>query len=116
MRKVISSPFTFCFKFVIPCGWLAAGFYALAQGPSGAAGVFICLWLSVSLLLFRRGMFPLKKVSLGDGFLRVSNFWREVDVPLSEIESVKAVGYGFIRGPVPGIIVRLKTPTEFGQG
>jgi hypothetical protein len=115
MRKVVSSQFTFLFKFVFPCGWLAAGFYALAQGTSGAAGVFICLWLGVSLLLFRHYMFPLKKVSLVEGFLRVSNFWREVDVPLSEIESVRAVGYGLLQGPMPGIVVKLKNPTEFGE-
>ena len=114
MRKELSSPFTFFFKFILPCGWLAAGFYALAQGPSGAEGAFVCLWLGASLLLFRRGMFPLKKVSLAEGSLRVSNYWREVEVPLTEIESVQAVGYGLIRGPAPGIVVSLKTPCAFG--
>jgi hypothetical protein len=114
MRKVISSPFTFFLKFVFPGGWLAPGLYALAQGPAGAAGIFICLWLCVSLLLFRWSVFPLKKVSLGEGYLRVSNFWREVAIPLSAVESVQAVGYGWPSWHLPGVVVRLRAPSEFG--
>jgi hypothetical protein len=60
-------------------------------------------------------MFPLKKVSLGEGSLRVSNFWREIEVPLSEVESVEAVGYGLIRWTLPGIVVELKAPSAFGR-
>ena len=115
MRKVISSPFTFFCKFILPCGHLAAGFYGLAQGPSGAAGIFVCAWLAVVLLLFRRDIFPLKKVSLSEGSLRVSNFWREVEIPLCEVECVEAVGYGLIRWTLPSIVVELKAPSAFGR-
>jgi hypothetical protein len=87
----------------------------LGPGPSGAEGILVCLWLGVSLLLSRRQMFPLKKVALGEGSLRVSNFWREVEVPLSKVESVEAVGYGLIRWTLLSIIVELKAPSAFGR-
>lgn len=115
MRKVISSPFTFIFKFIFPGGWVAMGLSDLARGPSGAEGLFVCLWLGLGLLFFRRVMFPLKKVSVGDGSLRVSNFWREVEVPLSEIEHVEAVGLGCIGWTLPSVIVELKAASAFGR-
>jgi hypothetical protein len=119
MRKVISSPFTFFLKFLLPAGWLAIGlsglFVRLVQRQFDGSLLFICLWLGVSLLVFWRGMFPLKKVALGDDSLHVSNFLREIEIPFSEVQGVKAIGFGWFHWPMPSIIVSLKVSSEFGE-
>jgi len=119
MIRVISSPFTFILKFLFPAVWIAVGLYGLlvrlVHQQFDGGFFFICLWLAVSLLIFGLGLFPLKKVSLGDDALLVSNFIREVDIPLSEIEQVEAVGFGWFHWTMPRIIIKLKSYSLFGK-
>jgi hypothetical protein len=67
-----------------------------------SAGVGIGYWLMSR---------PLKRVSVDDRFLYVSNYLDEVAIPLSDIASVKQSSWSRIRA----VTIRLKSPTSFGN-
>ncbi len=71
--------------------------------------MFSVLWCSIwNLVTFRW-----KSVYLKNDALSVSNYLRKIEIPLSNIESVKASSWW---GWQPRTItVRLKFPSEFGE-
>jgi hypothetical protein len=124
MRKTISSPFTFFFKFVFPSLWIATGLYVILRAllEPNAKNVFatvllFAIWAGVSILIDYRNNFPLKRACLRDGFLFVSNYVREVKISLMNIDDVRASAHpwmGWWRWPPYRVIITLKQSTEFG--
>ena len=62
-------------------------------------------------IIFVRFHFPLKQVELEDQTLYVSNYLREIQVPLRDVESVKQ-GFWFTRAFVT---IWLRTQTDLGR-
>lgn len=114
---------TFLMKVVFPVLWIGMfGFGTLVQwfGPiTGKAGArtpsfmkwqFLVMWIAGSaFIIWSCGR--LKRVRIDGGFLYVSNYRREITVPLSMIESVTENRWLNIHP----VTVRFRVPTEFGQ-
>jgi hypothetical protein len=90
------------------------GFFVSREGPAPwwAKWVFLGL-LVVGSFLCARVVVPLKRVLLEDGFLRISNYVREISVPTDDVVSA-----GFDRdAEINGrslLALRFRTETEFG--
>ena len=101
MSTVLSSRWTPFWKFGFPLVWGSGWSYATAQlftepssvtwEGSGAPPVW-AKWLFLAVLIFagiffRQFLMSLKKVVLEDDHLRISNYRREIRIPLSEIRA-----------------------------
>jgi hypothetical protein len=122
MRRELSSDTTLLYKFVLPGVFILASVFVLfifiyliasGQGFPYAMLWFMFIWPWV-VGFWCYTVIPLKKVSL-DGYsgrLYVSNYRREIIVPVSEIEDAQATDQ--YRG-FSTITLSLKTPTVFGR-
>jgi len=126
MRKAISSPFTFFFKFVSPALWISIGLIALfnaVREPNLSTEkrisimLFLVVWTGVPTLINYWNNFPLKRVYLSESALYVSNYRQEIRVPISSIHEVHSSGSWFTswRWPSYRVIITLKEPSEFGN-
>lgn len=78
----------------------------------------ICALIIVCGVLFYFAKRPLKKVSLDEKYLYISDYFDEIQLPLSEIKSVSETGlglWGTTRFPHRQIIIRLKSESKFGD-
>ena len=119
--RVISAPDTFFAKVVLSAGlligvaWLgwAIRREVMHPGPDGVSASTIGNYLfgivGATWILFR-WFIPLKRVILSDTSLHVSNFLREVVVPLRDVESVHQR-----EGTETVIIVGFARRTAFGR-
>lgn len=121
--RTLSSMQTFLMKVVFPVIWIGLfgfGTFMLWVGAiSGRAGAsapaflkwqFLVMWIAGSaFILWSCGR--LKRVRIDREFLYVSNYRREVAVPLSMIEDVTENRWINIHP----VTVRFRVPTEFGQ-
>src|SRR4030095_3388608 len=121
MKKRISSPFTFFFKVVTPCVWTGIGLFMLSRvfvepynRETIAIILFIILWTGVPFLINYRNNFPLKRVSLGSEFLFVSNYIKEIRIPLSKVDYVEASS-GWWGWPSHRVVIMLEDLSEFGD-
>jgi hypothetical protein len=118
MKKTISSPFTVFFKFIWPGIWLTVGlFISLGLLTKGAwlevlLGV-ILIWLPGAFLCYWKQI-PLKKVSIDEQCLYVSNYVKEIRIPFRNVEQVREIR-GFFNMPRYMIWLELKSPSEFGH-
>ena len=125
VKKTISSPFTFFFKFVFPALWVAIGLFVLFRSVLDPNTkdlflviLFLIVWTGVPTLINYWNNFPLKRVHLDDSLLYVSNYVEEITIPLSSIDDVQASAYpwmGWWRWPPYRIVITLKNPSEFGE-
>jgi len=110
---VLSTQFTFFFKFVFPVlvlGVLSRTLILVARGnPRVAVAWLIPIGLIVALFWFYA--WPIKRVLAYQDHLVVSNYLREVPVPYDQITSVDEVRWINWRP----VVVKLKTPTAFGD-
>lgn len=124
MRRQLSSAQTFLTKFVFPTVWLA-GFAAATvflfkvrgfTDPDGFPGPPEMKWLFLGGTVFG-GVFlywfcmRLKRVEIDEQWLYVSNYLREVRVPLGDIEEVTENRWINIRP----ITVEFRRETDFGS-
>jgi hypothetical protein len=123
MQRTLSSSLTVVWKFLFPTVWIS-GFGAGTAGvwlgafrgpdhelpPDAMRWIFVGVWLIASTFLvwFAR---RLHRVSLHDGVLTVSNYFREISVPLA---NVSRVTQSYMSRP-PTITIHLHHPTLFGQ-
>ena len=118
--RTLSSSLTWFYKFALPSLWI--GMVAIqtprmflaassAQGgdPGGASWLFLALTVVGILALYLFCM-RLKRVRLGPGVLLISNYWSEVEVPLSNVK--RATGSRLMNPEF--IWLRFRQPTEFG--
>src|SRR5215813_7967384 len=95
MRRRLSSFQTVLVKFVFPAIWIPLwSFGTLMMFIRGAESadpnpkwIFLLLWV-VGIVFIGWDCIRLKEVSVDDSFLYVSNYLKEVSIPLSEIYDV----------------------------
>ena len=126
MPRMISSPVTPLLKFGLSPLWVGSVGYAICllwlspervlnEAESTALTralqwVFLALFAG-SLLILLAFVVPLKRVSLGDDGLRVSNYVREITIPFSAIARVRQNWLPTFRL----ITLHLRTPTPLGR-
>ena len=85
-------------------------FLGLAQGPDAPPKwLFLFIWLAGSAFIYW-GCVRLKEVSVDTEFLYVSNYIKEITIPLSEIFDVTENLWLNIHP----VTIHLKSPSEFG--
>ena len=116
MRRELSSSATKLWKFYFPVAWISfMGFGVLLNLTKLTAepivGFYVLAWVAASCWLFRFAQ-RLKRVALEDGYLYVSDYKKEIRLPLSSIEAVTE------NNPLEGpkqVTIRLRSPSEFGM-
>jgi hypothetical protein len=120
MRRKLSSRQTALAKFVIPAAIFAAAaallaiFFAvplLSDEPFTLGGALISLVVTGVLVWWGSAFVSLKTVSLDGQQLWVSNYMKEIAIPLSEVKEVAEVK----QFKQKLIVLSLKRPTEFGR-
>lgn len=85
----MSSAWTFCYKFIVPALWaVAIGVAAISTFTNERVVVAIAVVWAVAGVALLRVCVPLKRVSLEDDALLVSNFRTEWRIPYSLIADV----------------------------
>ena len=73
----------------------------------------ILIWLPGAILCYWKQI-PLKRVSIDKQFLHISNYVKEIRIPLTMVYEVREVR-GLFNMPRYTILLRLKSPCEFGE-
>ncbi len=123
MRTRLSTPLTFFYKVVLPSLHAVIGVFLIAvslgyewkkpggiSGPmtSSARAFYVMAGLSCLCLIWRYAR--LKRVEMDDNSLYVSDYRTEIQIPLSEIVSVRETSpYWFT------IVITFKSDSGFGQ-
>jgi hypothetical protein len=118
MRRRLSSLQTVLMKIVFPALWIPTwGFVTLMMFFSGVndadpfAKVFFLFAWAVGFAVIYWSSIRLKDVSVDDNFLYVSNYLKEVVIPLSDIRDVTENRWINIHP----VTIHLKSPSEFGD-
>lgn len=116
MKRPLSSGWTYFEKWVtIPVFGGASILFAaqlVKHFHETDAGLllFASVWLTVALVgcwyAWRR-----KHVGVDDKFLYVTNYWKEIAIPLSEVEHVRYFGLGNMRT----VTIYLRSSSKFGR-
>jgi hypothetical protein len=122
-RRTLSSALTFLMKFVFPIVWISGfglGTLALWAGafndsagngaPPEMKWAFLAAWTAGTAFILW-GCAGLKKVRMDQDSLYISNFRKEIVVPLSSIGSVTENRWINIHP----ITIHFRAPTEFGN-
>jgi hypothetical protein len=95
MRRRLSSLQTFFVKFVFPAIWITgwtvatvAMFFANFKGADESPKWFFLFILIVGVFMFYWTCMRLKLVHVDDDYLYVSNYLKEISIPLSDIYDV----------------------------
>ncbi|MEM7086921.1 MAG: hypothetical protein AAF489_12105 [Bacteroidota bacterium] len=110
----LSTSLTYFYKIVLPIIYvvLFSGLFFLLLSLDIALPGLVSFLISAILfsLIFLLHFYGIKKVSIDNRFLYVSNFKKEIQIPLAQINSVKENVWFLPRK----ITVRLETPCPFG--
>lgn len=122
MTTLLSSRLTFFMKFVFPViwggGWSFATAMLFLESSTTGTSPF-AKWMFLGLLVLggfacRRIAFPLKRVILEDGVLRISNYRQEIRMPIGRVRSA-----GFDPGASINnrslVGIEFDQPTPFGR-
>jgi len=123
MPRVLSSSATVWWKFIFPAIWISgfgAGTAALWRGafhgldnqppPDWMRWVFLGVWLVASTVLVWFGR-RLHRVCFGDKVLTISNYFREISVPVTAISRVTQ---SYMSNP-PTITIHLDHKSSLGH-
>jgi hypothetical protein len=116
MTTRLSSLQTFPIKFIFPPLWIGLfGFGALGslfaqRADQGASLALFLVWIAGSAFIYW-SCIRLKRVSVDDHFLYVSNYLKEISIPLSDISGVTE--FAWINSHP--VTIHLKFATEFGD-
>ena len=118
MRRRLSSLQTIFIKILLPGFWIPVfGFVVLMsfigsyeESDPIAKWVLLGAWVMMSAIFYWTGI-RLKDVSVDDRFLYVSNYLKEIVLPLSEIRDVTE-NVWINTHPVT---IHLRSPSEFGD-
>lgn len=112
--KELSSPFTFFYKFIFIFLWIsgfALGTHEiLLAGPDDPRWLqYMSIWVAFAVFIFFSSG-NIKKVTMGNGKIQVSNFFRTEEIDIAAIESVDGSTY-----LSPRLVwFNLKEPCSFG--
>ena len=117
MKRRLSSLQTVLMKVVFPAIWIPIfGFFVLMTFLGGLKGgpsskwELLFVWVAGSAFTYW-SCGRLKEVSVDDNFLYVSNYLKEISIPLSEIYEVTENMWINIHP----VTIHLKSPSEFGD-
>jgi hypothetical protein len=118
MKRRLSSLQTVLMKIIFPAIWIPLwGFGTLMMFLGELEGadpppkwVFLFAWIAGFAFLYWTCI-RLKEVSVDDNFLYVSNYLKEVSIPLSEIDDVTENVWINIHP----VTIHLNSPSEFGD-
>jgi len=125
--RTLSSGLTLYYKFLLVPFLVLGGLFAVAmlwslstsqkghEQPPFPAWIFLIVWLGLAALLITR-IIRWKRVRLDTTFFHISNYFRQVQVPLrqlSGISELRGLGRGGI-GPRT-IVLSFRPPTAFGE-
>ncbi len=113
MNKKISSKLTIIYKFIFTILWIGgfgAGALIGLVNEEKDKWQFLILWFLGSFFLWWFCA-RLKKVEIENDYLIISNYFRTIKVPISEIENISE---NIFINP-HHIWIRFKNPTEFGR-
>jgi hypothetical protein len=121
--RTLSSAMTFLMKFIFPTLWISIFGYGtlalwttLLQGhdnqapPVGMKGVFLLMWVAGTLFILKFCA-GLKCIKADNRNLYISNYLREITVPLTLIENVTEIRWINIHP----VTIHFRGDTEFGQ-
>lgn len=117
MKREISSKQTFFLKIILPASLAAIALAALLMLFFGTARenlpllVFPLIFFALALPAMFLTVMRYKKVLIDDAFLYVSNYRREIAIPVSEIENVTETKWIRTRP----VTIHLKNDSEFGR-
>ncbi len=109
MNEGLSSSLTFINKFFALVIWLGGGWFIFLINPRSGL-FFLCFFLIITAFIYW-SCCRLKRVERVGDILRISNYFREIEVPLTEVESVS--GNIFMRPEL--IWLTFRRPTIFGS-
>lgn len=118
MKRRLSSLQTILVKFVLPGFWIPVWglvvfrvFFGDSEDPDPMAKwAILFMWVMGSAIFYWTGV-RLKDVSVDDNFLYVSNYLKEIVLPLSEIYDVTESVWINIHP----VTIHLKSPSQFGD-
>jgi len=118
MKRRLSSLQTFLMKFIFPVFWISIwGTGTLMMFLTGVDDpkappkwLFLILWIVITPFLYWTCM-RLKEVSVDDNFLYVSNYLKEIAIPLSEIQDVTENVWVNLHP----VTIHLRSSSEFGD-
>lgn len=117
MKRVISSGGTFYYKIILPVILLICtialptAVYFDGSGNHLSVAFFFFLYLLVCTVIFLLIAKKFKKVSIDDNFLYISNYLKEITIPLSNIADVTETKW--LRGHP--VTIHLNPASEFGN-
>ena len=115
MRRLISSRLTFVQKFISPLvGLLIIGsFFGSVLRTEPNIGFFVFLFVAALIggAFYFLTTWPAKVVHIDGENLYVSNYRREITIPLADIDGVS----DFILSNPRTVTIKLKKPSEFGD-
>lgn len=117
MKRQLSGNLTVLVKIIIPAYWIlfwgALGlmmFFSVDERTKPPPGLFFIFAVGGSAIMYFTAM-KYMKVSVDDKFLYVSNYRKEISIPLSEIADVTQNVW--VRGRP--VTIHLKTVSPFGR-
>jgi hypothetical protein len=117
MKRELSSKLTFVAKVVMPGLWILVWFVMTLTALVGVDGrtgppppLFFVMGIGGTAILYFTVM-RYMKVSVGESFLYVSNYLKEIKIPLSDIGDVTEIVW--LRGHP--VTIHLKRRSEFGS-
>lgn len=110
--RTMSSAWTFCYKFIVPALWaMAIGVASMLTFTSERVAVALAIVWAVAGVALLRLCVPLKRVTLEDDALLVSNFRTEWRIPYTLIAEVTQNRWIKLRP----ITIRLKRDVGCGE-
>jgi hypothetical protein len=114
---VLSSDFTFFYKFICPGIFISIGIYFLIHSlvcGQWDAVFFAIVWLSGIMLFCYPSHLSLKRIEITKNFLVVSNYLKTIQIPFSDIRGIRKTNR-FLTGIPRRIIVTLNKDSGFGR-
>src|SRR5262245_9400259 len=121
-QKVLSSPLSFFFKLVFPvlCFSLCASLLVagiLAGGVGAEYYIAGLCWIGATSTINWWNNVPLKRVAVYGDSLRISNYHRQLEIPLALVQAAIKTGRPTLwwRWPPLRVVITLSDKTVFGS-
>lgn len=120
MRRRLSSGLTPFYKFGLPAIWFACATYSIVDYLRSWSDpalpnnfISICLLYLFGGVLFLWKFGPLERVHIDGEFLYVSNYFKEVQIPIVDVKDVREAS--LLTNSPRRIVLTLKSPSPMGD-
>lgn len=117
MKRELSSKLTFVAKIIAPGLWifywlvLTLMMFIVVDERTGSPSIYFFVMGILITGVFYFTLMNYMKVSVDNDFLYISNYWKEIKIPLSGIGDVTEIVW--LRGHP--VTIHLKTPSDYGS-